>query len=112
MWLFYPIHSGNTFLFICTIYIFFGVVGYLINRPILIFTLVCIELLFYGLNMSLISYGYLIDDYLGQSMAFFILPYLTSEAAIAFALLMVLVRVFNEPAVDEEQLEQEINNKI
>jgi NADH-quinone oxidoreductase subunit K len=78
------------------IIVLLGLSGILINRLNILISIICIEIVFYGINFSFISYSLSLKDILGQIISLFILTVAASESALALALIIMFFRVFND----------------
>ena len=67
-----------------------------INSLNILISLICIELMFYGVNISLIIFSSILDDQFGSSATLFIVTVAASESAIALALLVRFFRGFSD----------------
>ena len=83
-------------IFISLCFVFISLMGLLINRLNILISLICIELMFYGVNISLIVFSSLLDDQFGSAATLFIITIAASESAIALALLVQFFRAFND----------------
>lgn len=86
---------------ICLCFIFLSLIGLLINRLNILISLICIELMFYGANISLIIFSSILDDQFGSVATLFIVTVAASESAIALALLVRFFRGFNDIFLEE-----------
>lgn len=77
-------------------FILLSLVGLLINRLNILISLICIELMFYGANVSLIIFSSILDDQFGSTATLFIVTVAASESAIALALLVRFFRGFSD----------------
>ncbi len=73
-----------------------SLIGLLINRLNILISLICIELMFYGINISLIIFSSILDDQFGSAATLFIVTVAASESAIALALLVRFFRGFSD----------------
>jgi NADH-quinone oxidoreductase subunit K len=74
--------------------VYLGLSGLLLNKSNLIISIICIEIIFYGLNYYLISTSLLIQDIEGLVISIFVLTVAAGESAIALALLMIYFKIF------------------
>lgn len=74
--------------------LFFGASGIFLNKRNILIAVICIELMFYGLNFNMISISLFLDDLAGQIFSLFILTLAAGESALALALIVVFFRVF------------------
>ena len=84
------------FIFLACIIIFLGVSGVLLNRLNIIISVICIEVIFYGLNLMFIFFGHALGDIAGQISSFFVLTIAASESALALALMVLFFKVFQD----------------
>lgn len=94
--MFLSFSSFDFYIAICLCFIFLSLIGLLINRLNILISLICIELMFYGANISLILFSSLLDDQFGSVATLFIVTVAASESAIALALLVRFFRGFND----------------
>lgn len=78
-----------------------GTIGIFVNRLNILISIICIELMFYGINMSLVTGGLTIGDLLGQAAALFVITAAASESAIALALILTYFRVFKDILLED-----------
>ena len=81
---------------------FLGAFGILVNQRHLLLSVLCIERMFYGLNLFLVALAVLLDDRLGELFALFILTLAAAESALALALLRTYFRVYGNILLREE----------
>lgn len=82
------------FIDIGVILVILGASGILVNKRNILIAVICIELMFYGLNFDMISVSLLLDDIAGQILSLFILTLAAGESALALALIVAFFRVF------------------
>lgn len=73
---------------------FTGMCGILVNRRNIIISIICIEIMLYGLNFYLVVLSLYLDDIMGEVLSLFILGLAASESAIALALITSYFRIF------------------
>lgn len=88
------------FLQLGIIIVFLGLMGILMNRLNILLSIICIEVMFYGLNFLLISISLDLQDMLGQIFSLFVLTAAASESALALALIMIFFRIYNEVLIE------------
>ncbi len=71
-----------------------GASGILLNKRNILLAVICIELMFYGLNFNTISISLFLDDIAGQIFSLFVLTLAAGESALALALIVAFFRVF------------------
>ncbi len=86
--------SLYSFMEIGIVIVFLGASGILVNKRNILLAVICIELMFYGLNFNLISISLTLDDIAGQIFSLFILTLAAGESALALALIVAFFRVF------------------
>jgi len=74
---------------------FFGLIGIILNRYNLIIIIICIEIMFFGMNYFLATSAVSINDIKGLSTSLFILTVAATESAIALGLLCLYYKIFN-----------------
>ncbi len=79
-----------------------GLVGMVINQRNLINMLMCLELIFLGINTNFVAFSQYFHDIEGQVMVFFVLAVAASESAIALAFMVLLYR--KQQTIDARQL--------
>jgi NADH-quinone oxidoreductase subunit K len=80
---------------------FTGVCGILINKLNIIISIICIELMLYGINFYLVTISLYLDDIIGQVMSLFILGGAAAESAVALALITSYFRAFQDISLKE-----------
>jgi len=75
---------------------FVGLAGILLNRSNILLSIICVEVVFYGLNFLLIAVGMDLQDMEGLVFSLFVLTVAASESAIALALVMMYFKIYNE----------------
>lgn len=70
-----------------------GVIGIVINRKNIIVMFMSIELMLLGVNFMLIVASIILDDLVGQLLAFYILVVAAAESAIGLSILVAYYRV-------------------
>jgi NADH-quinone oxidoreductase subunit K len=89
------------FIFLACVIIFLGVSGILLNNLNIIISIICIEVVFYGLNLMFIFYGHFLTDIVGQIASFFVLTIAASESAIALALMVLFFKIFQDIFIEK-----------
>ena len=79
-----------------------GLVGMMVNQRNLINVLMCLELIFLGINTNFVAFSQYFQDIDGQVMVFFVLAVAASESAIALAFMVLLYR--KQQTIDARQL--------
>ena len=79
-----------------------GIIGMMINQRNLINILMCLELIFLGVNTNFVAFSQYFHDIEGQVMVFFVLAVAASESAIALAFMVLLYR--KQHTIDASQL--------
>lgn len=74
---------------------FLGFIGIILNRYNLIIVIICIEIMFFGINYFLATSAVSVNDIKGLSVCIFILTVAATESAIALGLLVLYYRIFN-----------------
>lgn len=80
---------------------FTGVCGILINRRNIIISIICIELMLYGMNFYLLTISMYLDDISGEIMSLFVLAAAAAESAVALALVTSYFKIFNDISFKE-----------
>lgn len=70
-----------------------GLCGILVNTKSIIIAIICIELMFYGFNFSLISIALFLDDICGEIVSFFVVTLAASESALSLALITAFFKI-------------------
>lgn len=86
----------DLFIFLACIVVFLGVSGILLNRLNIIISIICIEVVFYGLNLMFVFFGHALNDIVGQISSFFVLTIAASESALALALMVLFFKIFRD----------------
>ena len=63
-------------------------------------TIISIEIMFYGINLYLITISLYHDDIAGQILSLFILTIAAAESAIALALIMAYFKIYKDILFD------------
>jgi len=94
-WIGFSLSKGSLWflLFIAFLIFFIGLIGVLLNRKNLIIMLMSLELILLAINFSLILGSFILDDVMGQLLAFFVLVIAASEVAVGLALLVSYYRI-------------------
>ena len=90
----------TTFIDIGLILCFLGICGILLNTRNILFSIISIEIMFYGINLYLITISLYHDDIAGQILALFILTIAAAESAIALALIMAYFKIYKDILFD------------
>ena len=90
----------TTFIDIGLILCFLGIAGILLNTRNILISIISIEIMFYGINLYLITTSLYHDDIAGQILALFILTIAAAESAIALALIMAYFKIFKDILFD------------
>jgi len=77
-----------------------GLWSLLLNRSSFLMAILCFEVMFYGINIGFIGFGYILNDAMSQIISIFILTSAALESALALALLMVFFKVFSNIIID------------
>ena len=78
-----------------SLFVFFlGLIGLIINRYNLIIPIICVEIMFFGINYFLAASSISIQDMDGLVVCLFILTIAATESAIALGLLVIYYRIF------------------
>lgn len=72
---------------------FFGIIGLIIRRISLIYTLISVELMFLGLNIVFLFLGYLLSQPFLQIIVFVLLILSACEAAILLSIIFTFYRI-------------------
>ena len=78
-----------------------SVVGIFLNRKNLIVLMMAIEIMLLAVNTNFVAFSHYLGDLNGQIFVFFILTVAAAEAAIGWAILVVLFRNRSTINVDE-----------
>ena len=90
----------TTFIDIGLILCFLGICGILLNTRNILISIISIEIMFYGINLYLITVSLYHDDIAGQILALFILTIAAAESAIALALIMAYFKIYKDILFD------------
>jgi NADH:ubiquinone oxidoreductase subunit K len=93
-WVGFSLGKGSLsfLLFLAFLIFLIGLVGVLLNRKNLIIMLMSLELILLAINFILILGSFILDDVIGQLLAFFVLIIAASEVALGLALLVSYYR--------------------
>jgi NADH-quinone oxidoreductase subunit K len=92
----------HTFIDLGLLVAFLGALGIFINKRHILLSVICIEIIFYGLNFFLVTLSGYLDDLLGEVFALFILTLAAAESALALALITAYFRVYGNILLQEE----------
>ena len=67
--------------------------GILINKRSVIIILISIELMLLAININFIIFSAILDDFIGQLFALFVLTIAAAESAVGLAILVIFFRV-------------------
>jgi NADH-quinone oxidoreductase subunit K len=84
-------------LFLSTI----GLLGVLLNRRNILISIICIEMILYGLNFYIVCISFYLDDIAGELFSFFILAVAAAESAIALALISSYFKIYQDITLKE-----------
>ena len=87
-------------IFVSFIIFTFGLWSLLLNQASFLMAILCFEVMFYGINIGFIGFGYLLNDSISQIISIFILTSAALESALALALLMVFFKIFSNIIID------------
>ncbi|MBF0456370.1 MAG: NADH-quinone oxidoreductase subunit NuoK [Nitrospirae bacterium] len=90
----------NWYMWLSGIVFCIGMFGFITRRNIIIM-LLSTEIMFNGVNISLIALSHYLEDLAGQVMVFFIIAVAAAEAAIGLALVILLFRNKETVSVDD-----------
>lgn len=90
----------TTFIDIGLILCFLGICGILLNTRNILISIISIEIMFYGINLYLITISLYHDDIAGQILSLFILTIAAAESAIALALIMAYFKIYKDILFD------------
>ena len=77
-----------------------GLIGVMVRRNF-ITVLMSLELMFNAANLNLIAFSFRLSDLAGQVLAIFVITVAAAEAAIGLGLIIALVRLKDNVALDE-----------
>jgi NADH:ubiquinone oxidoreductase subunit K len=81
---------------------FMGAFGIFTNKRHILLSVICIEMMFYGVNFFLVALSVYLDDIIGELFALFVLTLAAAESALALALITVYFRVYGNVLFSEE----------
>ena len=85
-------------LFIC----FLGAFGIFINKRNILLSVICIEIMFYGINFFLVAISAYLDEFFGELFALFVLTLAAAESALALGLITLYFQVYGNVLLAEE----------
>ncbi|MDD5361498.1 MAG: NADH-quinone oxidoreductase subunit NuoK [Ignavibacteria bacterium] len=91
----------NLYLVLSAILFSIGVVGVLVRRNAIII-MMCIELMFNAINLSLVAFSSFLGDASGQIFVFFVMTVAAAEAAVGLAIVISLYR--NKETLDIDKI--------
>jgi len=92
----------NTFIDIGLIICFLGAFGIFINKRNILLSVICIEIIFYGLNFFLVAISMYLDDFFGEIFALFVLTLAAAESALALGLITLYFQTYGNVLLAEE----------
>ena len=92
----------NTFIDIGLIICFLGAFGIFINKRNILLSVICIEIIFYGLNFFLVAISIYLDDFFGEIFALFVLTLAAAESALALGLITLYFQTYGNVLLAEE----------
>ena len=92
----------NTFIDIGIIICFLGAFGIFINKRNILLSVICIEIIFYGLNFFLVAISIYLDDFFGEIFALFVLTLAAAESALALGLITLYFQTYGNVLLAEE----------
>jgi NADH-quinone oxidoreductase subunit K len=81
---------------------FIGAFGIFVNKRHTLLSVICIEMMFYGLNFFLVAVSVYLDDRLGEVFSLFVLTLAAAESALALALITAYFRVYGNILLQEK----------
>jgi NADH-quinone oxidoreductase subunit K len=90
----------NQYLLLSATLFTIGLIGFIIRRDLIVM-LMCLEIMFNAVNISLASFSYYGGDYTGQVFVLFSIAVAASEAAVGLAIVLALVRATAKNHSDE-----------
>jgi NADH-quinone oxidoreductase subunit K len=81
---------------------FLGAFGVFVNKRHILLSVICIEMMFYGLNFFLVAISVYLDDMIGEVFSLFILTLAAAESALALALITAYFRVYGNILLQEK----------
>ena len=94
--------SFHTFMDLGLLVAFIGAFGIFVNKRHLLLSVICIEMMFYGLNFFLVAVSVYLDDRLGEIFSLFVLTLAAAESALALALITAYFRVYGNILLQEK----------
>jgi NADH-quinone oxidoreductase subunit K len=92
----------HTFIDLGLLVAFLGAFGIFVNKRHILLSVICIEIMFYGLNFFLVANSVYFDDRLGEVFTLFILTLAAAESALALALITAYFRVYGNILLQEK----------
>ena len=96
------IPSFYTFIDLGFFIAFLGAFGLLVNKRHILLSVICIEMMLYGVNFFLVALSIYLDDRIGELFALFVLTLAAAESALALALLTAYFRVYGNIFLQDE----------
>lgn len=94
--------SFHTFMDLGLLVAFIGAFGIFVNKRHILLSVICIEMMFYGLNFFLVAVSVYLDDRLGEIFSLFVLTLAAAESALALALITAYFRVYGNILLQEK----------
>lgn len=94
--------SFHTFMDLGLLVAFIGAFGIFVNKRHILLSVICIEMMFYGLNFFLVAVSVYLDDRLGEVFSLFVLTLAAAESALALALITAYFRVYGNILLQEK----------
>jgi NADH-quinone oxidoreductase subunit K len=82
---------------------FIGLVGFVVRRNLIVM-LIALELMLNAVNLNMVGFSYLLNDWNGQMFTIFIISIAACEAAIGLGIIIALYRHAANVDVDEVSL--------
>ncbi len=92
------------YLIVSTMMFGIGLIGIILNRRNVIFTLMAIELMLLAVNINFVAFSSCFNDITGQVFSIIILSVAAAESAIGLAIIVVHFR--NSASIEMEDLKQ------
>jgi NADH:ubiquinone oxidoreductase subunit K len=84
----------NIFFLVSFSLLLIGLYGFITNKLNILIFVVCLEIIFYSINLLFLLTNFLIFNIMGSIVAFFIIVTSASEAALALGLIFIFFKSF------------------
>lgn len=95
--------TGNYYLVVAAFLFTIGAVGLLVRRNTLVMFM-CVELMLNAVNLTFVTFAWMLDDVRGQVFVFFTLVVAAAEVAVGLAIIVTIFRRRRDVTADDVRL--------